>query len=275
MTTADPLTTVTLTPPPLERAESEAPVAPPRTPIASLEQLLRDPGGYLDTLLRAERSEHLSDAVALPSLVRLSLGAIVVGAGLFGAVLGAFRGGRQIAFCALKLPLVLIVTLVVCTPPFLALARVSRASWSPRSIIALTLGSCARFALVLAGLAPIVWLVQGAVSYHSVILTVVVACALAGLSASTVLFAGLSRAGTTGTRVGLAFVAVFAVVGAQTSWLLRPFVVRPRTESVPFVRALEGDFAESVGMSARSAAGIYRPEAVREAVRGRTTDTRE
>ena len=31
MTTADPLTTVTLTPPPLERAESEAPVAPPRT----------------------------------------------------------------------------------------------------------------------------------------------------------------------------------------------------------------------------------------------------
>jgi hypothetical protein len=47
------------------------------------------------------------------------------------------------------------------------------------------------------------------------------------------------------------------VVGAQTAWLLRPFLVRPRTEHVPFVRHLEGDLFGSVGVTMRSAAGVY------------------
>jgi hypothetical protein len=50
---------------------------------------------------------------------------------------------------------------------------------------------------------------------------------------------------------------VYAAVGGQTSWMFRPYLVRPQTQHVPFMRAVEGDLADSVRMTARSAAGIY------------------
>src|SRR5262249_33109229 len=126
-------------------------------------------------------------------------------------------------------------------------------SMSARSVIVLTLGASARLALVLAGLAPVVWLFNGWLGYHSVVLTIVALCCIAGGAAASLLFRGLSRAGS----AALAFVAVYAIVGGQTAWLLRPFVVRPRTEHVPFVRSIEGDLVHSVRTSVRSAAGIY------------------
>ena len=52
---------------------------------------------------------------------------------------------------------------------------------------------------------------------------------------------------------GLAFVLVYAVVGGHTAWMLRPFVVRPQTRAVPFVRPVEHDLAWAVRGSARSA----------------------
>lgn len=220
--------------------------------IARLELLLRDPDGFLTALDRAESSRDANAAMA--SLTRVLVGAVTVGAGLFGAIVGAHRGGLQVLYCAVKVPLILLVTLVVCAPAFIALARAAKLPLGSRSVIALALGSCARFALVLVGLAPFVWLMEGwELGYHRVILSVVAVCALAGVAAGRLLFKGLARAGGAGTRVGLAFVAVFAVVGAQTSWIMRPYVVRPRTESAPFVRSLEGDFLQALGTTARSA----------------------
>ncbi|MFZ4758291.1 MAG: hypothetical protein ACOYLX_09005, partial [Burkholderiaceae bacterium] len=55
----------------------------------------------------------------------------------------------------------------------------------------------------------------------------------------------------------LAFAGVFFAVGGQASWILRPYLVRPRTEHIPFVRGLEGGFLDSLGRSTRSAAGVY------------------
>jgi hypothetical protein len=219
----------------------------PTTAIGRLEQLVRDTDGFLLSLDQEKTDD-------LPGLLRALIGAVVVGAGLFGAVVGAHRGGMQILACALKIPLLLLITLVVCAPPFVALVRVANLSISARRVIALALGSCARFALVLVGLAPFIWLMEGwSLGYHRVILSVVGVCMVAGISAGKLLFAGLARAGNTGARVGFVFVALFALVGAQTSWIMRPFVVRPQTQHVPFVRALEGDFLEAVSMSVRSA----------------------
>ena len=255
--TAELLTEPLFPPPPTAPA---APTAPPRpapamdSPIARLEALLRDPAHFLDLLER----EDAAPADRMAALARTLVAAIVVGAGAFGAVVGAHRGGLQVLWCAVKVPLLLMVTLVVCAPPFVALAKAADVPLGARRVIALALGSCARFALVLVGLAPFVWLSEAqAMGYHRVILAVVAVCVIAGTAAGRLLFAGLARAGAAGTRVGLAFVVVFALVGAQTSWILRPFVVRPRTTHVPVVRALEGDFLDAVSTSARSAAGVY------------------
>lgn len=247
---------------------AESPAAKPLTElpagaIARLELLLRDPDGFLTALDGAEASRDANAAMA--SLTRVLVGAVTVGAGLFGAIVGAHRGGLQVLYCAVKVPLILLVTLVVCAPAFIALARAAGLPLGSRSVIALALGSCARFALVLVGLAPFVWLMEGwELGYHRVILSVVAVCAFAGVAAGRLLFKGLARAGGAGTRVGLAFVAVFAVVGAQTSWIMRPYVVRPRSESTPFVRSLEGDFLQALGTTARSAM-LYSGRTEREA----------
>lgn len=243
----DPLPTLAPAP-----APAAAPAALPPGAIARLELLLRDPAAFLAALDRVEASPHADAAAA--ALARALVGAVAVGAGLFGVVVGAHRGGLQVIFCAVKVPLILLVTLVVCAAPFLAFAHAARLPLTARAVITLALASSARFALVLLGLAPFVWLMEGwSLGYHRVILAVVAVCAAAGVAAGRVLFSGLARFGGAGTRVGLAFVAVFGLVGAQTSWILRPFVLRPRTEGVPFVRALEGDFLDALGTTARSA----------------------
>lgn len=225
-----------------------APLELPAGAVARLELLLREPDAFLAALERVESAPEGA------SLARVLLAAVVVGAGLFGAVVGAHRGALQALYCAVKVPLILLVTLAVCAGPFVAFTRAAALPLRARGVIALALGSCARFALVLVGLAPFVWLMEGwSLGYHRVILAVVVACATAGAFAGRLLFTGLARSGPAGLRVGLAFVAVFALTGAQTSWILRPYVVRPRTERIPFVRALEGDFLDALGTSTRSA----------------------
>jgi len=225
----------------------------PRGAVACLDLLLRDPDGFLRGLevSAGDDGHHAS----LSGLARTLLGAVGLAAGVFGAVVGAHRGALQALYCTVKIPLVLLVTLAVCAGPFVAFTRAADLPLRARAVIALALASCARFALVLLGLAPFVWLMEGwSLGYHRVILAVVAVCAVAGSFAARLLFGGLARGGARGIRVGLAFVTVFALVGAQTSWILRPYIVRPRTERIPFVRALEGDFLDALRTSARSAA---------------------
>lgn len=188
---------------------------------------------------------------------------IALAAGVFGGVVGAYRGGAQVLFGAVKMPLVLLITAVVSTPALIGIARAFDVRIEAREAVVLALASCARFALVLAGLAPIVWLVEGGLGYHQVALCITVCCGVAGVGSSQVLFLGLSRKGRWGAAAGVAFVAVHAIVGGHTAWMLRPYLVRPRTPATPLLRGVEGDLFTSVGLSARSARGIYARDALR------------
>jgi hypothetical protein len=49
---------------------------------------------------------------------------------------------------------------------------------------------------------------------------------------------------------------VLGLLVAQTGWVLRPFVARPRGE-VTFLRPVESDVFSALGASSRSAAGDY------------------
>jgi len=231
------------TPPDTERAAE--PSASPA--LVLVEELLREPGRFVDRL----------DENASPARIRLLLGIIAVTGAVFGAAVGMFRGGIQTLYCATKVPLVLLVTLAVSAPAFLAVARATRTEISARGLIGLTLGASARFGLVLAGLAPVLWLCEGVAGYHRMILATVAACAIAGCMAGGLLFRGLARAKGHGALAGICIVGIFAIVGGHSSWMLRPFVVRPRTKHVPFLRPVESDLASSVGKSTRSAAGLY------------------
>lgn len=211
-----------------------------------VEQLLRAPGAFLETTREGD----------LVPLLRGMLLTVTLGAGAFGAVVGAHRGGVQMLYAAVKVPLMLLGTMAICAPAFIGLARALGVRLPAREVVTVSLGACARAALVLAGLAPVLWLFEGFMGYHSVALAITGGCAVAGGAAAGLLLRGLRRGGG-GWAAGLAFLAVFGVVGSQTGWLLRPFLVRPRTTTVPFVRGLEGDLLDAVRRSSRSAAGVY------------------
>jgi len=218
--------------------------------LQSVDELLRDAAGVL---------QRIDEERDLALVAKAALLTIAFGAGIFGATLGFYRGGVQVLYAGIKLPLVLLLTTAVCAPALSALnAAVGRHS-SLRRDLALVLCSLELVSLVLAALAPLVLLaVAFDISYHHLLLLTVGCCGLAGLVGLGLLARGLWRGGRRGlVTVGLLLLMVFSAVGAQLAWTARPFLVRPRSPEVPFVRAVESSFFEAVRTSSRSAQGYY------------------
>lgn len=215
--------------------------------------LLRDPKEVARRCLEEDR---------IPPLVVASLIAITVGAAVFGGVVGSFRGGEQIAYGAIKVPLAMLAALVLAVPAFHAITASLGRPWPLRTVIALALSAAGRAALVLFACAPVLWLAFDlGLGYHAAALAAALAYGVAGLTALGVILRGLGD-GAHKLSTALAFVAVFLAANGQTGWVLRPYLVRPMTEDVPFVREVEGGFADALFVSGRSAMGIY-PEAIR------------
>jgi hypothetical protein len=219
--------------------------------------------GRLSTLLRRpeEVAARCHDGDDARGLATSSLLAIAVGGGVFGAVLGSYRGGAQIAYAAVKLPLALVATLAIAAPAFRGIAIALGRRWSMRTVVGLSLAASARSSLVLLAFAPVLWLIMDlGAGYHGAVLAAATAYAAAGLAALGVVLRALGPGRLRGLTA-LAMVAVFGAVGGQTAWILRPFLVRPRTVHVPFLRPIEGNFAGSLKTTRRSALGRYDREA--------------
>ena len=221
--------------------------------------------GVLDELLRspaavAERVRRRED---LRPLVVSALLALVVGAGTFGAVLATVRGGAQLGYSALKLPLAVLLTLCLCVPAFAAIARALGRDIDFGGMVGLSLSAAARAALVLLAFAPAVWFaLDRGIGYHASVLLSAACYGVAGLSALRVMASGLGR-DARGVGILLCCAAVLLPTGAQSAWMLRPFIGRPAQAHVPFLRHKESSFADAVYRSAFSSFGLY------EASRGR------
>lgn len=221
--------------------------------------------GLVDQLLRDRRAvlARIDAGRALAALIRTCVATIVVGAALTGAALGSFRGGVQIGYAAIKLPVALLGTAALCAPALTALGRALGRPAALARDLALVTTALAIGALVLVALVPVVLAARAVdLAYHGSILLAVGVGAAGGLAAIAVLAGGLRRAAVADAALtaGL-FAVLFAVVGAQAAWTLRPWLVRPRTPDVPFVRSLEGSLYDAVLGSARSARGVYTRDA--------------
>lgn len=221
--------------------------------LRTVDLALRDAPGLLD---------RIDDGEDLAGVARAMILTIAAGGAAFGASMGAFRGGLQLVFAAVKLPLAILLTAAVCAPALTALNAALDRTASLRRDLALVLFVLARASLVLAAEAPLILLaVSLDASYHALVLLASGCCAVAGASALALLRRGLARDGegsaAGAVAVGAALVLVFALVGAQMSWMLRPYLVRPRTPDVPFARDLDSNFFEAVATSVGSARGVY------------------
>lgn len=222
--------------------------------LSTLDQLLRSPEAV---------AEHIRRREDLRPLVVAALLALLVGAGTFGAVLATARGGAQLGYSAIKLPLAILLTLCLCVPAFAAIARGLGRSLDLSGMVGLSLSAAARAALVLLAFAPAVWFaLDRGIGYHASVLLSVVCYGLAGLSALRVMASGLGH-DARGGCILLCCAAVLLPTGAQSAWMLRPFIGRPSQAHVPFLRHKESSFADAVYRSAFSSVGMYRGAPVR------------
>lgn len=210
----------------------------------ALESILRRPG----EIAAASVAGRTSRTLAVTSLV-----AIAVGMALFGGVVGSMRGGAQIAYGGVKMPLAILATLIACVPAFHAFAGALGRPWTYRAVASLTLVAGARASLALVAAAPALWLVINfGAGYHAIKLLATLAYALAGLAALGLLLRALGE-GPRRASTAAAFIAVFLLVGGQMAWSLRPFIVRPdATEIVFLARQKEGGLVHELQVSAEA-----------------------
>jgi hypothetical protein len=97
--------------------------------------------------------------------------------------------------------------------------------------LALVIAALAFGALLLAAFTPLILLGHAMeLSYHSMVLGMVAMFSIAGIASLRVIVQALSQESGRGRNAAIAGLCiVFALVGGQLSWALRPYLVRPRT----------------------------------------------
>src|SRR5204862_5854393 len=215
----------------------------------------------LQVLLRgdADRVAESVSRAGFESIAQFSL-IILMGAGVYGATLGLWRGPLQAFYTAIKFPLVIFLTCLGNGAINGMLAQILGSGLSFRQTAVAILMSFAIAAIILAGFAPLTLFVwfnapslesKSAILGHSVmLLTHVFVIALAGVIANRRLL-GLLRKMSGSDKVARAvlfsWLAGNLFLGAQIAWTLRPFIGSPRLV-IEFLRSdpLRGNFYEAV-----------------------------
>jgi hypothetical protein len=220
---------------------------------------------YVDELLkRPSRVARALDAEAdLTARTRTYVKVLIACTATFGAALGFHRGGAQILYAAVKLPLVTLVTLAVVAPLLHMLNRALERPANMARDVSTLVAALARGALVLAAETPLIWAAHAVgAGYHRMILLTVLSCSIAGGVSFWFLWGVLSVTRQSRVLVSLIVLSTVAIVGAQATWLFRPYLVRPRATNVVFMHPLEGSFSEALGDSIDSARGRYHRSAL-------------
>jgi len=226
------------------------------TALETIDLLLRDRAKILAT------TQAAGDRDVMPML-RTMVATIAICMAIVGAALGTYRGGVQIAYAAVKLPLVLLGTAALSAPALTAIGVALGRKPRFAADLALVLSALAFGALLLAACTPLILLGRSIdLDYHRMILCTVAMFGIAGIAALRMIASGLAGEDALGWRAAFAGLCiVFTLVGGQLSWALRPYLVRPRAPEAPFVREVEGSLFDAVTQALDSARGIYTREA--------------
>jgi hypothetical protein len=186
--------------------------------------------------------------------------AILIGCGCYGFTMGLWQGWEMASYVGIKLPLVIIATLLVNGMINGMLAMVLGSGIGFRQSIQFLLAGFALMSIILASLSPITFFMAlhapdpsdaGAHQWHSVtLLTHTFMIAYAGIISHRSLLDHVRRFATTpthGTRTFFVWLVGNLFVGAQISWIMRPFFGSPGLK-VQFLRdnPMAGNFYETV-----------------------------
>jgi len=212
-------------------------------------------GLFLSQLLsdREQFFTEVADGHDLGGKIARSLGTLVALLASYGAAAGAYAGLPQALSSAIKLPLLFLGTLAICFPGFFVIQVLVGSRLRLAQVLALTTGALALSAIVLAAVVPVAlfFLLTGGNYYFLELLHVVIVLG-AGLIGMVALHEGLAFAcekrgvyPRNAMTIMQVWAVLFAFVGVQMAWNLRPFV-GDRGEPFKVFRHYEGNFYTAV-----------------------------
>lgn len=228
----------------------------------------------LDQLLRGRRSPASVSTADEPLPLRTfvpwsaALGAaygLFMGLYALGAMSAGGAGVKQLAACTIKLPLLFLLTLLVTFPSLYVFSALLGCRLSFSATLRLLVASITVSLAVGASLGPILgFFTLSTSSYPFIVLLNVALLGIGGLIGSTFLLRSLralaawelSEAGESGGEpyaagpsasdmIFTVWVVIYALVGLQMGWILRPFIGAPGSEFTLF-RPQSGNVFESL-----------------------------
>jgi hypothetical protein len=223
--------------------------------LAIIETILRDRRGFFI---------EIRDGVELGHKMRAMLVSGVAFLALYGAVMGSTHSLWQALSSAVKLPILFLATLVVCSPTLYFFNLIFGSSQSLTQNFALILTALTVTAVLLLSFAPIVLFFLLTTSHYQFFkLLNVGVFTIAGIVGVTFLGHGMrivSASGKEGARarrnVVRLWILIYAFVGSQMAWTLRPFIGAPGLQFELF-RQLGGSFYANVFVSIGEILGFF------------------
>ena len=220
----------------------------------------------IETILRNRRGffTDIREGIGLPEKMRAMLVSSIAFLMLYGAVMGSTHSLRQALSSAVKLPVLFLATLVVCLPTLYFFNVLFGSNQSLTQNFALILTAITVTAVLLLSFAPIVLFFLLTTSHYQFFKLLNVAIlAITGSIGVTFLGLGMrivSAGGKEGQRargyVMQSWVIVYAFVGSQMAWTLRPFIGAPSMEFELF-RQLGGNFYANIFASIGEILGFF------------------
>lgn len=187
-----------------------------------VEKLLKKPQ---DILLQANTGKMSSNDIFKTFLI------IIICSILYGMSVGSFVGGEQILFAGAKMPILFLGTLIVCFLLMYISCAILIKGTTMLSTAQMTLVAICISTIILVGFSPIVWIFSislpypSYVSYLFLVMTAVLSVAIGGVVSIVYLYKGLKTDGRSKVaRLIFIWFIVYAFVGGQMVWLLRPWV---------------------------------------------------
>ena len=206
--------------------------------------VLRDGQRFLEEVKRFDKLSEKMVSLFVSSFVLFAV---------YGAIMGSFTGPAQALSSAIKLPLLFLATVAICMPTLYVACLLLGAKETVGQYFTLLMAPLAVTAALLVSFAPVTVFFMLTSSHYQFFKLLNVAilgtCGVAGVR-----FFGRAvrelwgEAASQRRSVLVPWMFLYAFVGSQLGWTLRPFFGAPGTE-FEAVREVKGNFYVDVGRS--------------------------
>ena len=207
--------------------------------FAVVEDILRNRRGFFD---------EIREGIEIAAKIRAMLVSSILFLALYGAVLGSTHSVLQALSSAIKLPVLFLITLIICLPTLYFFNVLFGSRQSLSQSFALILTAITVTAVLLLSFAPITLFFMLTTSHYQFFKLLNVGIfAITGLVGVTFLYQGMQYVSREeegrGARAWVLqlWILIYGFVGSQMAWTLRPFIGSP---DLPFelFRQLGGNF---------------------------------